>query len=267
MKMRSTLAITTLAAAIALAGCNKATDKPAAKADAGKTEATADAKKIAGLPTEKDQISYMVGMDMAKLLEPAKTEVDIDTTIKAMRDVLDGKKVLLTEEQANQIRETFAEKMQAKRIAEAMADSRKNAEEGNKFLAENAKKPGIQTTASGLQYQVVSEGKGAKPGGADAVKVKYKGTLLDGKEFDSTEAQGGEPAVLPLDRVIPGWSEGIRLMPVGSKYKFWIPANLAYGDQVPPGAPIPPNATLVFDVELLDVVKMPAGAAPGAPGR
>ena len=107
MKMRSTLAITTLAAVIALAGCNKTADTPAAKADAGKIAAATDAKKIAGLPTEKDQISYMVGMDMAKLLEPAKTEVDIDTTIKAMRDVLDGKKVLLTEEQANQIRETF----------------------------------------------------------------------------------------------------------------------------------------------------------------
>ena len=108
MKMRSTLAITTLAAAIALAGCNKTADTPAAKADAGKIAAATDAKKIAGLPTEKDQISYMVGMDVAKMLEPAKGEIDMATVTKAMKDVLDGKKVLLTEEQANTIRETFA---------------------------------------------------------------------------------------------------------------------------------------------------------------
>ena len=128
-----------------------------------------------------------------------------------------------------------------------------------KFLADNGKKPDVKTTASGLQYQVVSEGTGPKPKATDVVKVKYKGTTLDGKEFDSTEAHGGEPAVLPLDRVIPGWSEGIHLMPVGSKYKFWIPSNLGYGEQVPPGAPFPPNATLVFEVELLDIVKAPKG--------
>ncbi len=258
MKARSTFALTALAAAITLAGCNKPAEKPAAASDGTTPAAQGETKKIAGLANEKEQISYMVGMDIAKMLEPAKDEVNLDTAIRALRDVMDGKKVLLTEEQANEIRETFAQKVQAKRIAQAMADARKNAEEGKKFLAENAKKEGVQTTASGLQYQVVSEGKGAKPGAGNAVRVKYKGTLLDGTEFDSTEAQGGEPAVLPLDRVIPGWSEGIRLMPVGSKYKFWIPANLGYGEQVPPGAPIPPNATLVFDVELLDVVKAPS---------
>ncbi|MBE2211624.1 MAG: FKBP-type peptidyl-prolyl cis-trans isomerase [Xanthomonadaceae bacterium] len=259
MKSRSTFAVTALAAAIALAGCNKPADKTDAKADDAKTEAPGAGKQIPGLKDEKEQISYMVGMDIAKMLEPAKDEIDFAITTKAMKDVLEGKKVLLTEEQANEIRETFAQKMQAKKLAEMMADAKKNAAEGTKFLAENGKKPGVVTTASGLQYQVISEGKGPKPGAGDAVKVKYKGTLLDGKEFDSTEAHGGEPAVLPLDRVIPGWAEGIRLMPVGSKYKFWIPSNLGYGEQVPPGAPFPPNATLVFDVELVDIVKGPQG--------
>lgn len=258
MKSRSTFAVTALAAAIALVGCNKPADGTA-KTDATKSEEAGADKKIPGLKDEKEQISYMVGMDVAKMLEPAKDEVDLATVNKAMKDVLEGKKVLLTEEQANEIRESFGQKMQAKKLAEMMADAKKNAEEGKKFLAENGKKPGVVTTASGLQYQVISEGKGAKPGAGDAVKVKYKGTLLDGKEFDSTEAHGGEPAVLPLDRVIPGWSEGIRLMPVGSKYKFWIPSNLGYGEQVPPGAPFPPNATLVFDVELLEIVKAPKG--------
>ena len=258
MKSRSTFAVTALAAAIALVGCNKPADGTA-KTDAAKTDEAGADKKIPGLATEKDQISYMVGMDVAKMLEPAKDEVDFATVTKAMKDVLEGKKVLLTEEQANEIRETFGQKMQAKKLAEMMADAKKNADEGKKFLAENGKKPGVVTTASGLQYQVISEGEGAKPGAGDAVKVQYKGTLLDGKEFDSTQAHGGEPAVLPLDRVIPGWSEGIRLMPVGSKYKFWIPSNLGYGEQVPPGAPFPPNATLVFEVELLDIVKAPKG--------
>ena len=258
MKSRTTIAVSALAAAIALVGCNKPADG-AAKTDAAKTEEAGADKKIAGLKDEKDQISYMVGMDVAKMLEPAKDEVDFATVTKAMKDVLEGKKVLLTEEQANEIRETFSQKMQAKKLAEMMADAKKNADEGKKFLAENGKKPGVVTTQSGLQYQVISEGKGAKPGAGDAVKVTYKGTLLDGKEFDSTEAHGGEPAVLPLDRVIPGWAEGIRLMPVGSKYKFWIPSNLGYGEQVPPGAPFPPNATLVFDVELLEIVKAPKG--------
>ena len=256
---RSFVAASALVLALPLAACNKPADKSAEKpaAESADKQDDAGAEKIAGLPGEKDQVSYMVGMDIAKMLEPAKDEVDLDTAFKAMKDVLGGKKVLLTEEQANKIRETFGQKMQAKQLAEMMAKSRKNAEEGKKFLAENGKKPGVVTTESGLQYQVVSEGKGPKPGAGDAVKVKYKGTLLDGKEFDSTEAHGGEPAVLPLDRVIPGWSEGIRLMPVGSKYKFWIPSNLGYGEQVPPGAPFPPNATLVFEVELLDIVKAP----------
>lgn len=258
MKSRTTFAVTALAAAIALAGCNKPAGE-AAKTDAAKSEEAGADKKIPGLKDEKEQISYMVGMDIAKMLEPAKDEVDFAVVNKAMTDVLEGKKVLLTEEQANEIRETFGQKMQAKKLAEMMAEAKKNAEAGKKFLAENGKKPGVVTTQSGLQYQVISEGKGPKPGAGDAVKVKYKGTLLDGKEFDSTEANGGEPAVLPLDRVIPGWAEGIRLMPVGSKYKFWIPSNLGYGEQVPPGAPFPPNATLVFEVELLEIVKAPRG--------
>ena len=145
---------------------------------------------------------------------------------------------------------------------EMMADAKKNSEEGEKFLADNGKKPGVKTTASGLQYQAVSEGTGPKPKATDYVKVKYKGTFLDGKEFDSTEAHGGEPVVFPVAGVIPGWSEGVQLMPVGSKYKFWVPAKLAYGDQVPPGGKMQPNATLVFDVELVSIEKAPPKGAP-----
>jgi len=239
------------------AGCNKPADKavatkPAAESKEGATTA------IPGLPTEKEQVSYMVGMALAKQLDPMKEEIDVDTISKAIKTSLAGGKLLLTEEQAQKIGENFGQKMQAKQIAKMMADAKANLEAGQKFLAENAKKPGVQSTTSGLQYQVVTEGKGPKPKAGDVVRVHYKGSLLDGKVFDSSYDRG-QPVVFPLDQVVPGWQEGLQLMPVGSKYKLWIPANLGYGEKGTPGGPIGPNSTLVFEVELIDIVKPPKG--------
>jgi FKBP-type peptidyl-prolyl cis-trans isomerase len=256
-------AILAIATFAFLAACNKAADKPAEPA-ADKAQA-ADGKddgalKIAGLPTDKEQASYMIGMRMAKQLEPLKDDVSVDTIARAIKSSLAGEKLLMTEEQASQVEIAFGEKMRAKQIAEMMAKGRKNAEAGTKFLAENAKKPGVKTTASGLQYQVITEGKGAKPKESDVVSVQYKGTELDGKVFDSSYDRG-EPAMIPLAQVVPGWREGILLMPVGSKYKLWIPSKLGYGENPPPGAPFGPNATLAFEVELLDIVKQPPSAA------
>ena len=252
-KSRSMLAVLLLAA-LAAAGCNKA-DKPAADQAAKKTDATAaKGDQIAGLPTEKDQASYMIGMAMAKQLTPVKDDIDVDTIAKAIKTSLSGGKLLLTEEQAQKIGESFNEKMQAKQIAEMMAKGKKNATEGAAFLAANGKKPNIKTTATGLQYEVITEGKGAKPKPTDVVQVNYKGSLLDGTVFDDSSQHGG-PATIPLPQVVPGWREGISLMSVGSKYRFWIPAALGYGEQGTPGGPIPPNATLVFEVELLNVAK------------
>jgi FKBP-type peptidyl-prolyl cis-trans isomerase FkpA len=236
------------------AGCKpaeKAADKPAS------TDKAAGAKSIPGLPTEKEQVSYMIGMAMAKQLEATKDDIDVDVIAKAIKTSLAGQKLLLTDEQASQIAQNFAQKMQAKQIAKMMADARTNLAAGEAFFAKNAKVAGVQTTPSGLQYQVITEGKGPKPKPTDVVRVNYKGTLLDGKTFDSSYDRG-EPATFPLNQVVPGWQEGIALMPVGSKYKFWIPAKLGYGDKGTPGGPIPPNATLVFEVELLDIVKQDA---------
>ncbi|MBS0199021.1 MAG: FKBP-type peptidyl-prolyl cis-trans isomerase [Proteobacteria bacterium] len=264
---RSLIVLSSLAIAItfSLGACKKPADgaastdaKPAA--DAKSTDKPA--QTIAGLPTDKDQVSYMLGMNMGKQLEPAKDEIDLDVMMKGIRASMNGEKPLMDDKQAAAVGEAFSQRMQLKMMQKAMTDAKKNGEEGEKFLAENGKKPDVKTTASGLEYQVVSEGTGPKPKATDVVKVKYKGTTLDGKEFDSTEAHGGEPAMMPINRVIPGWSEGVQLMPVGSKYKFWIPAKLAYGEQGTPGGPIPPNATLVFDVELVSIEKAPAGAAP-----
>lgn len=258
--LRQAAAAATVASLALLAACNKpATDaSDAAKTDAAPGAAAADGTlKIPGLETEKQQVSYVIGMQLAKNFEPIKDEIDVDLVAKAIKSQLAGEKPLLDEKQAQQINEAFGQKVQAKQIAKMMADAKKNMEEGAKFLADNAKKPGVQTTPSGLQYQVVTEGTGPKPKASDVVRVHYKGTLLDGKTFDSSYERG-QPATFPLNAVVPGWQEGIALMPVGSKFKLWIPGNLGYGDKVPPGAPIGPNATLVFDVELLEIVKAPA---------
>jgi FKBP-type peptidyl-prolyl cis-trans isomerase FkpA len=242
------------ALAVSVTACNPPTDK--AKSE-GKTEEAAKGDagpQIAGLPSEKDKVSYMIGMQMGKSLEQVKDEVDVDVIAKAIKSSLAGEKMLMDEKQAQQIAEAFGQKMQAKQIAKMMADAKQNLAGGQKFLAENAKKPGVKSTASGLQYQVITEGTGPKPKDTDVVRVHYKGTLLDGKTFDSSYDRG-QPATFPLTGVIPGWREGLALMPVGSKYKLWIPSSIGYGESGTQGGPIGPNATLVFEVELLEIVK------------
>lgn len=256
---RNTTAILTVAAlSLAIAACKadeKAESTPAATAEAGASaEAGADGPQIPGLKTEKEQVSYMIGLDVAKSLEQIKDEVDLDTISKAMKDGLSGGTTLMNEEQATKVRESFGQKIQAKQLAEITAKAEENRVAGETFMAENGKKPEVTTTESGLQYQVLEPGNGPKPKPTDPVRVHYAGTLLDGTTFDSSYDRG-EPVVFSLDQVVRGWQEGIVLMPVGSKYRFWIPSELAYGKQGTPGGPIGPNTALVFEVELLDIVK------------
>jgi FKBP-type peptidyl-prolyl cis-trans isomerase FkpA/FKBP-type peptidyl-prolyl cis-trans isomerase FklB len=250
------IAATALAAALVLAfaGC-KPGEGGAAKPDA-KSAAEAAAKPdkdaVPGLPTEKDRNSYMVGMALARQFEPMKDEIDVDVVVKALKTSLAGGKTLLTNEQAQAIGEKFQQQLQQHQMQKMADAARDNAAKGEQFLAANAKKPGVQTTASGLEYEVLSAGNGPKPKDTDVVRVNYRGALLDGTVFDDS-AQHGGPATIPLAQVVPGWREGIALMPVGSKYRFWIPAKLGYGETGTPGGPIPPNATLVFEVELLGI--------------
>jgi FKBP-type peptidyl-prolyl cis-trans isomerase FkpA len=252
----------TLAAVVATASLSMAACKPVegegkagdAKAEAGKDGKAEAGNKIAGLPTEKDQISYMIGMDIGKTLKPIKDEVDLKVLNEAIQDVLGDKKAKLTDEQMMQVAQTFTQKMQEKQQAEAKAKAEKNLADGKKFLDENGKKAGVSTTASGLQYQALTPGTGPKPQATDTVRVHYTGTLLDGTKFDSSYDRK-EPVVFSLEQVVPGWKEGLQLMPVGSKYKLWVPGALGYGEAGTPGGPIPPNATLVFEVELLEIVK------------
>ncbi len=244
--IRSVVLVTALASsALVLAQAPAA--KPAAK-PATKPAAAA----IGGLTTERQKNSYMIGMDVAKSLEPIKGEIDVNVMVQAMQAVFAGRPTAMTEAQADALRTSFGQKMQAKLAAQANAQGQKNLEAGNRFLAANKAKPGVRTTASGLQYQVLRQGTGPTAKPTDTVKVDYKGTLLDGKTFDSSYDRG-QPADFALNQVIPGWSEGVALMNVGSKYKFWIPANLGYGPNAPPT--IGPNAMLTFEVELKSISK------------
>jgi FKBP-type peptidyl-prolyl cis-trans isomerase FkpA/FKBP-type peptidyl-prolyl cis-trans isomerase FklB len=202
------------------------------------------------LDTEEKKLGYIIGMDIGKSLRDQGTEVNLDSLVEAIRATYNDEELAMTAEEAGQVRKEYIEKMQAQKAAEAATAGQANLLEGQKFLAENATKEGVQTTASGLQYKVETMGTGAKPVATDTVKVHYRGTLLDGTEFDSSYARN-EPISFALNRVIPGWTEGVQLMPVGSKFMFYIAPDLAYGEGG--GGPIPPNSTLVFEVELLDI--------------
>ena len=209
------------------------------------------------LKTEKDKVSYMVGMQIGGSLTQIKDEIDLAVVTKAIEASLKGEAPLLTPEQAMEVQKTFAERLQAKRAAEMQEAATKNKAEGEAFLAKNKSAAGVQTTASGLQYKIEKAGTGPKPAATETVKVHYTGTLLDGTKFDSS-VDRGQPAQFALNAVIPGWTEALALMPVGSKWTLWIPSNLGYGDRGTPG-PIGPNATLKFEVELLEIVKVPEG--------
>jgi FKBP-type peptidyl-prolyl cis-trans isomerase FkpA len=210
--------------------------------------ATAQAPK-----TEKEKVSYMVGMDVGGSLYQIKDEIDVDTLARAIADILGDREPAMTQEQAMEVRQAFMQRLQAEHASKQAEEASRNKAAGEAFLAENRTKPGVQTTASGLQYKVITEGKGRKPTESDQVKVHYTGTLIDGTKFDSSHDRG-QPATFPLNGVIPGWTEGLQLMNVGSKYMLYIPSELAYGERGTPG-PIGPNATLVFEVELLEIIE------------
>jgi FKBP-type peptidyl-prolyl cis-trans isomerase FklB len=211
------------------------------------------------IKTANDSLSYSIGVSVGMNLKGNFKQSNMDSVVnsallaKGIQDILDSANLSITEAQSEQIIQSYFAKLQEKQQAEAEAKSKAALEEANKFFEENKSKPNIQTTASGLQYEVIKEGTGEKPAATDKVKVHYHGTLLNGKTFDSS-VDRGEPEEFLLNQVIPGWTEGVQLMKKGAKYKFYIPSNLAYGERGAGGV-IPPNAALIFEVELLEITK------------
>ena len=231
------------------------TKKPVAKKPVAGTKATPTKPTTSGsISSQQDSISYSIGMFMAQSLkQQGMTNLNNPLLMRGMDDALKGTKTLLTIDQAGDVMNTFQQKQYAIKNAEGMKVSAENKKTGNAFLTENKAKPGVTTTASGLQYSIEKEGTGAKPTATDRVKVHYTGRLLDGTVFDSS-VERKTPAEFGVTEVIKGWTEALQLMPVGSKWKLYIPSELAYGDRGV-GQDIKPGSTLMFDVELLDIVK------------
>jgi FKBP-type peptidyl-prolyl cis-trans isomerase len=204
----------------------------------------------AELETDAQKLGYIIGMDIGSSLKQQGAELDLDALFEAIRATYNDQPLAMTPEEAATVREEFISKRRAEAEAERQSQAAVNAAEGDKFLLANRGNEGVQVTDSGLQYKVIEMGDGAKPAATDRVTVHYRGTLLSGEEFDSSYSRN-QPMTFQLDQVIPGWTEGVQLMPVGSKFMFWIPPNLAYGPNG--GGPIGPNATLTFEVELLGI--------------
>lgn len=222
------------------------------------------------LKTDKDKLSYAIGMSVGKRLEndlkqlkQGDTEVDTPILLRAIKDVLTGSKVLLTDQEVQTTLTTLQADMRKRMEEKQKLLAETNKKEGADFLAANKTKEGVVALPDGLQYKILQEGTGPKPAAVDSVTVNYRGTLVNGMEFDSSYKRG-QPAQFPVGGVIKGWTEALQLMPVGSKWQVFIPSDLAYG---PAGRPpvIGPNSTLVFEVELVSIQPKPASAPALAP--
>ena len=212
-------------------------------------ELSAQTKPV--LTTEKDKVSYIIGTDIAKNLKKQGIDIDPELLFKGLKDAFTDQKLLLSDEEIQQIMTAFQQEMVEKQAKKAGELAEKNQKEGEAFLAANKKKDSVITLASGLQYKVIVEGAGKMPKLYDTVTTNYRGTLIDGTEFDNSYKRG-EPATFPVSGVIPGWTEALQHMKVGAKWQLFVPANLAYGERGA-GQTIGPNATLIFEVELLSI--------------
>jgi FKBP-type peptidyl-prolyl cis-trans isomerase FklB len=253
----------TLAVGILLLGNSAAQQTPASTskpASAAKTSSTAKphttstATKSAQplkLTTQKDKLSYAIGMNIGQGMKKDSLDIDPAILARGLKDAMAGGKLLMTDEEAKVVITAFRTEMMKKKEAETQHVAEVNKQAGQQFLAANKTKEGVVTLPSGLQYKVLKEGTGPKPTPTDTVVCNYRGTLLDGTEFDSSY-KGGQPATFGVGQVIKGWTEALQLMPVGSKWQVFVPAELAYGEHSP-GGTIGPNSTLIFEIDLLSI--------------
>ena len=207
-------------------------------------------QKIA-LKTQKEKVSYSIGLDIGRNFKEREIDINPDLLLRGIKDALSGATPSMTDSEMREVMTAFQTEMMAKMEADSKKAAEKNKKEGEIFLAENKKKPGVVTLPSGLQYKILVDGKGKKPALKDTVTAHYRGTLIDGTEFESSYKQG-QPMTFAVARVIKGWTEVLQLMRVGSKWQVCIPANLAYGDRGQ-SREIGPNSTLIFEIELIEV--------------
>ncbi len=207
---------------------------------------------VKSLETEDQKVSYSFGVVFGKRMTNDLPDLDMDAFVQGLGDAFSGKAQMLTDEQVGEILSQYQRNLQQKQIEKHQEMSAANKKTGEEFLAANKNKEGVVTLASGLQYKIVEEGQGQQPGPDDTVKVHYTGSLINGEVFDSS-VERGQPVSFPVNGVIAGWTEALQLMPVGSKWQLFIPADLAYGANG--NRTIGPNETLLFDVELLDIEK------------
>lgn len=201
--------------------------------------------------TQEEKISYAIGSQIGSSLKADEVAIVPEQFLAGVLDAIEGKEAKLTPEQMQQTMMALQQELQQKQMEKATAAAEENTAAGKKFLEENGKKEGVVTTKSGLQYKVIEEGKGEKPTATDKITAHYHGTLIDGTVFDSS-VNRGEPIQFPVSGVIAGWTEALQLMPVGSKWRLFIPSDLAYGERGA-GGDIGPNSTLIFDVELISI--------------
>ncbi len=227
---------------------------PAASTPAAATPAASAAAKPDPSPfaTQQEKISYCLGVTMAKSLTERDIEVNVEALLKGAKDVFSQGKVLVTDEEVHSTLQAFQVEVSKKQREAAQKKAEENLKAGEAFLTENSKKEGVYTLPSGLQYKVLKAGTGPKPSFTDTVECQYRGTLIDGKEFDSSAKYGEKPVSFKVTQVIAGWTEALQLMPVGSKWQLFVPSKLAYADRGA-GRDIGPNSTLIFEIELVGI--------------
>ena len=228
-----------------------AAQKPAAPAAKPDKTPAPQAPSASGLTTQKEKFSYALGMNIGANMQRQSVSVDVDIFARGVKDSMTGGKTLLTDEEARAVLTEMQTELRKQQQAKAQQLGEANKKEGTEFLAANKAKENVVTLPSGLQYKILIAGTGPKPAATDTVTVNYRGTLVNGTEFDSSYKRG-EPASFPVNGVIKGWTEALQLMPVGSKWQLFIPSDLAYAERGG-GATIGPNATLIFEVELLSI--------------
>jgi len=242
----------------------KSTQSTGAKAGSSAAKPKTAAAPLA-LTTQKQKVSYAIGIGLGKNLKRDSVDIDPAVLLRGLKDALADAKPLLTDEEAKTAITQLQTEVRAKEEEKAKVAALENKMKGDTFLSANKAKDGVVTLPSGLQYKIIKEGNGPKPAADDIISCNYRGTLVDGTEFDSSYKRG-QPLKIPVGQVIKGWTEAMQLMPVGSKWELYIPPSLAYGERGAPGSPIGPNSTLVFEVELLSIEPKAAPKAPAPAG-